>query len=456
MSKQNTITRRQFVKAAGTTAAAFSIVPRNVLGGQGNIAPSEMINHASIGAGGMGTGDLVNIQNHKRAQIVAICDVDKIAQDRLGLRAPAARKYTDWREMFAIEGDKIDSVNVTVPDHMHSVITIAALEAGKHVYCQKPLCHDVAECRAVATAAKKSGKVTQLGNHAASGFGDQMAVQYLRNGVLGRIKKIVACSNRPGIEHLRPEGPRPDKTDAVPDTLDWNLWLSTAPERPFVKGVYHPGVWRGWQDFGTSWLGDIGCHVFDFWWKGLDMTAPKSVIAKVQQSWLDSPKRRADNWPQSQHITWTFDGNKASGGKEFTVEWFDGSMKPSEEYQVLAKAAGFKSFTHEGAMVIGEKGAMMVPNASMPRFSPSAKFKGIARPKTVKRDHYQQYVDACVGNGKTTTFFEQTGPMTECILLGTVAARVPNTKLEWDPQKMDITNVPEARKYLSRTYRKGW
>jgi len=457
MAKQKTFTRRQFVKAAGTTVAAFSIVPRYVLGGQGNTAPSGKLNHACIGVGGMGRVDLKNFKGHNRVQITAICDVDKNALNAAAGHVPDARRYSDWRELFAKEGDKIDSVNVTVPDHMHAMITLAALESGKDVYCQKPLCHDVAECRAVSEAAKKNGRISQLGTQAASGFGDQMAVKYLRNGVLGRVKKVVACSNRPGaIEAYRAVGPRPNKTDAVPETLDWNLWLGTAPERPFVNGIYHPAKWRGWQDFGTSWLGDIACHVFDFWWKGLELKAPKSVIAEVQKSWLDSPERRADTWPQSQYITWTFDGNKASGGKDFTVEWFDGLMYPSEEYQVLAKAAGFKSFPAEGAMVIGEKGAIIVPNAAGPLFSPSAKFKGIARPKPVKRNHYHHFVDACLGGEKTESFFEQTGPMTESILLGTVAARIPNTKLQWDAEKMDITNVPEARKYLSRAYRTGW
>ena len=176
----------------------------------------------------------------------------------------------------------------------------------------------------------------------------------------------------------------------------------------------------------------------------------------MQQSWLDSPERRADTWPQSQHITWEFAGNKASGGQDFTVEWFDGLMYPSDEYQELAKAAGFKSFTAEGAMVIGEEGAMIVGNGSAPRFSPSAKFKGLARPKAVKRNHYHHFVDACLGGEKTESFFEQTGPMTESILLGTVATRMPNTKLEWDAKNMDITNLPEAKKFVDRTYRKGW
>jgi len=150
MSKQNHFTRRQFVKVAGTAAAAFSIVPRNVLGGEGNTAPSEKLNHACIGVGGMGVGDLQNFKAHSRVQITAICDVDKNTLNTAAAKAPGARRYSDWREMLAKEGDKIDSVNVTVPDHMHAMITLAALESGKHVYCQKPLCHDVAECRAVA------------------------------------------------------------------------------------------------------------------------------------------------------------------------------------------------------------------------------------------------------------------------------------------------------------------
>jgi len=456
-SKQNRFTRRQFVKAAGTAAAAFTIVPRNVLGGAGGNAPSEKLNHACIGLGGIGIVDLKQFIAHKRVEITALCDVDKNLLDAAGALVPDARRYTDWREMLAKEGDKIDAVNIAVPDHMHAMITLAALNSGKHVYCQKPLCHDIAECRAVSEAAKNSDKITQLGTQAASGFGDQMAVKHLQNGVLGRVKKIVACSNRPGaIKKYRAKGPRPNTTDAIPESLNWDLWLGTAPVRPFVNEIYHRTKWRAWQDFGTGWLGDIASHVSNFWWKGLDLNAPKYVIAQVQQSWFDSAERMADTWPQSAHVTWTFDGNKASGGKDFTVEWFDGLMFPSEQYNELGRAAGYRPFPAEGAMVIGEEGCMFVGNGETPRFSPSAKFKTLAKPKAVQRNHYHHFVDACLGGEKTESFFEQTGPMTESILLGSVAIRVPNTQLEWDAKNMDITNVPEARKYLDRTYRKGW
>ena len=448
-------TRRTFVKATGAaTLGGFALHAPLVRAA----SPNGKLSHASIGVGGMmGPGNWQNIKSHPRAEIVAICDVDQKHLAAAAVHMPDSPKYTDWREMLANEGDKIDSVNVTVPDHMHAPMTLTALKAGKHVYCQKPLCHDVAECRAVAEAAKAYGRITQLGTQAASGAGDRMAVEYLRSGVLGRVKKVIVCSNRPGaIANYRPVGPRPDKTDSVPGALKWDLWLGSAPERPFVSGVYHPVKWRGWQDFGTGWLGDIGCHVFDSWWKGLRLTAPKSVIAEVQESWRDSPERRADTWPQSVHVTWTFDGNEASGGQDFTVEWFDGLMFPPTEAQEMAKAAGFSKFPAESSMVVGEKGSMIVPNGAGPRFSPKDKFKDIPRLKLPPRNHYHHFVDACLGGEKTESFFEQTGPMTEAILLGTVAIRVPGRKLTWDAVNMKFPNAPEAERFLRRRYRDGW
>ena len=441
-----------------SAAGALGMFCANAAIGAKTPSPNSKLNHASIGVGGMmGPSNWKPIKGHPRAEIVAICDVDQNHLNAAAVHMPNARKYTDWREMLAKEGDKIDSVNVTVPDHMHAPITLASLKAGKHVYCQKPLCHDIAECRDVAQAAKTSGLVTQLGTQASSGIGDLMAVQHLRNGVLGRLKKVIVCSNRPGaIANYRPVGPRPNKTDAIPKALDWDLWLGTAPKRPFANGVYHPWKWRGWQDFGTGWLGDIGCHVFDSWWKGLGMTAPKSVIAEVQESWRDSPTRRADTWPQSLHVTWTFDGNKASGGQDFTVEWYDGLMFPPAEAQEIAKAAGFANFPFESSMVVGEEGSMILPNGSTPRFSPKEKFKTISRPKVPRRNHYHHFVDACLGGEKTESFFEQTAPMTETILLGTVAARMPDTELKWDAKEMKVTNVAAANQYVGRNYRKGW
>jgi len=423
------------------------------------IAAGEKINHACIGVGGMGYYDLQNFKSHPRAQIAAICDVDKTLLEKAAALVPEARRYTDWREMLEQEGDRIDSVNASVPDHMHAAIALTAMRAGKHVYCQKPLAHDVAECRALAQAARRAKVVTQLGTQHASGVGDRMGVQWLREGAVGTVQRVIMCSNRPGaIETYRLLGPRPDKGESAPAHLAWDLWLGTAPEREFAPGIYHPTKWRAWQDFGTGWSGDIGCHIFDAVWKGLELgvAAPLTVAAEVQESWKNDRARRADVWPQSDHITWTFPGNKYTGGKAFTMEWFDGLIYPPADVQALAKEAGFDEYPAESAMVIGTEGALLLPHTSGPVLLPKGKFEGHPKPKLAPRNHYHHFLDACLGGEMCESAFTQTGPMAEAIILGTVAIRVPDTVLKWDAASLRITNSDEANRLLRRTYRKGW
>jgi len=455
--------RRQFL--AISAAGALAMTSGCVTTGTRRIPANSKLNHACIGVGGMmGGGDLGNFKSHPRAQIVAICDVDRNHLENAARILPDARKYTDWREMLAKEGDKIDSVNATVPDHMHALIAMSAIRAGKHVYCQKPLCHDVAECRALATAARRAGVVTQLGTQHASGIGDRTAVQFLREQAVGKVRKVILCSNRPGAEQYRLLGPRPPKGEKAPERLAWDLWLGTALERPYAPGIYHPVNWRSWQDFGTGWSGDIGCHIFDAVWKGLGLTAPLSVVAEVQESWKNSPERRADTWPQANHITWVFPGNEKSDGKDFTVEWFDGDIYPPEDAQAFAKDAGFQSYPGEAAMVIGTEGALLLPHTSGAILLPKDKFKDRKRPdlKDRKRpdlkgrNHYHHFIDACLGGEMTESNFVKTGPMAESIILGTVAIRVPGKVLKWDGAGMKVTNSGEANKLLRRRYRKGW
>jgi predicted dehydrogenase len=440
------VSRRDFLK---TTAAGAALTALNRSRAYG---ANAKLNHASIGVGGMGAVDLGNFLDHKKLQIAALCDVDKNRLEDAAKRAKDARKYTDWRELVAKEGDRIDSVNATVPDHMHAIITLAALKARKHVYCQKPLCHDVAECRAVAEAARKAGVVTQLGTQHASGNGDRMAVQFMKDGVVGKVKRAYLCSNRTGAEGCRLKGPRPAKGDPVPPYLDWNLWIGTAPERLYAKGVYHPGIWRTWLDFGTGWSGDIGCHIFDAVWKGLGLTTPKSVVAEVQKSWQDDPARRADTWPQSNHITWLFPGGDRTAG-DLTVEWFDGEFYPPEDIRKMVE--GMK-YPEEAAFLLGEDGGLLLPHTGGPQLFPREKFKGTPRPQLPGRNHYHHFVDACLGGAMTESHFVQTGPMAEAIILGTVAIRCPGQKLEWDAANLKIPNFPAAEKLLRRTYRDGW
>jgi len=447
--------RRTFltISAAGATGLITGCATIDVR----RRAPIDRLNHACIGVGGMGGADLANLKSHPNLEIVAICDVDKTRLEAAAKDLPGVRQYTDWCELLAEEGDRIDSVNVSTPDHMHCTIGLSAIRAGKHLYCQKPLAHDVAECRAMMMAAKETGVVTQLGTQAASGAGDMMAVQFLRDGVSGRIKRVILCSNRPGaVEAYRLEGPRPLVGEEPPDFLEWDLWIGTAPMRPFVPNIYHPSLWRAWQDFGTGWSGDIGCHIVDAVWKGLGLVVPKSVVAEVQDSWRNSKERREDTWPQSDHITWIFPGNNRTEGRELSVEWFDGDKYPPADVQAIAKAEGFEEYPAESAMLIGTEGSLLLPHGCGPVLCPGERFSGISRPLLKGPTHYHRFVDACLGGEMTESNFFQTGPMAEAVILGTVAIRVPGEVLEWDSRRMRIPNCPEADRLVRRTYREGW
>ncbi|NIP92446.1 MAG: Gfo/Idh/MocA family oxidoreductase, partial [Akkermansiaceae bacterium] len=398
--------------------------------------------------------DFHQFKSHAKTTVVAICDVDSNRLAKAAKEVPGARAYTDWRELLANEGDKIDSVNVTVPDHMHFPIAFSAVQSGKHVYCQKPLCHDVAEVRALTEATRKAGVKTQLGTQAASGNGDRTFVHWAKQGVIGKIKRVVLCSNRPGaIEAYRFVGPRPANGETPPKHLNWDLWLGTAPVREYAPSIYHPAKWRSWLDFGTGWSGDIGCHVFDATWKALGLTAPRTIVARVQDSWKKSAERRGDTWPQSDHITWKFPGTAMTEKDEITVEWFDGLFYPPEDVQALCHV---KPYPPESAMLIGTKGAMVMQNGQMPILLPKEKFQSVEAPKLEPRNHYHHFCDAIHGTAKNESYFEQTGPMTEAILLGTVAIRNPDTLLEWDAGKLAITNNAAADKLLRRKYRDGW
>jgi predicted dehydrogenase len=447
----SSLTRREFLLGA----AAAAITPPLLMNATARAAVQNgRLRHASIGVGGMGAGDLKNFMSHGKVDIVALCDVDENNLKKAAALNPNARLYADWRELLEKEAGNIDSVSVTVPDHNHFPIAYSAIKAGKHVYCQKPMCHDVAEVRMLTKAAVKAGVITQLGTQVASTAGDRTAVQWIKDGLIGKVKNVYLCSNRPGaIDTYRLVGPRPSETQEPPASLNWDLWVGSAPMRPYVPGIYHPTKWRAWQDFGTGWSGDIGCHIFDAVWKGLGLKSPKSVVAEVQKSWQDSPERRGDTWPQGDHITWIFPGNKFTASKELTLEWFDGAMYPPEEIRALYS---IDKYPAESAMLVGTEGALLIPHGGTPVLLPETKFQDKNLKRFESRNHYHHFVDACLGGEKTESHFAQSGPMTEAILLGTVAIRVPGQLLKWDAENMRFPNHPDAERYLSRIYRKGW
>jgi predicted dehydrogenase len=448
---ESKFTRRRFLR---TTALAGLAAPFILPPGLRAAVPNGKLNHACIGVGGMGWNDLNTFLQHPRLQVVALCDVDANNLDKAAKAVPGARLYSDWRELLEKEGDKIDSVNAAVPDHMHFAIAYSAIQKGKHVYCQKPLCHDVAEVRELTEASIKKRVVTQLGTQLAAGIGDRTTAHLLRTGAIGKIKHAYLCSNRPGaVESYRLLGPRPVSGQEPPASLKWDLWTGTAPVRSYVPEIYHQTKWRAWQDFGTGWSGDIGCHIFDSTWKGLGLKPALTVQAEVQASWEQSPARRADTWPQGDHITWTFPGNDLIEGKELTLEWFDGEYYPPKDIRALYS---LEDYPPESAMLIGTEGALLHHHGRSPTLLPEKKFEKLERPKFEPRDHYHHFVDACLGLNQTESFFAQTGPMTEAILLGTVAIRVPGKKLEWNHRQMKVTNYADANQFLKRKYRSGW
>lgn len=446
--RYSSCTRRNFIQTTAVATIGAPLILQSCVP-----KPAGILNHACIGIGGMGFGDLKQYISHPNVNIVAICDVDSERLKKALELVPEARTYTDWRELFKSEGDLIDSVNVTVPDHNHYIIASKAIELGKHVYCQKPMCHDVVEVRKLTQASVKAGVKTQLGTQHASSANDRTAVQLIKDGAIGKVKHVYLCSNRPGAEQYRLEGPRPSEIIDAPAYLNWDLWIGTAPIRSYAPEIYHPMKWRTWLDFGTGWSGDIGCHIFDAVWKGLGLTAPKSVIAEVQKSWKESPERNSDTWPQSNHITWQFPGNEMTESDELPIEWFDGEFYPPQEIRDLFTG---EIYPPESAMLVGTEGALLVQHGGSLILLPQSKFKDYRIPDFEERNHYHHFVDACLGGENTESHFAVSGPMTEAILLGTVAIRVPDTLLEWDAKNLKIPNKPEAEKCLSRTYRAGW
>lgn len=445
-NKDLSISRRRFIQSTSTVALATPFILNACK------SKDEILQHACIGVGGMGLHDLKQFISHEKVQIVAICDVDSERLKEASELVPEARMYTDWRELFDIEKE-VESVNVSIPDHSHFSVAYSAIQKGMHVYCQKPMCHDVAEVRLLTEAAIKKGVITQLGTQHASSANDRAGVKLIKEKSIGQIKNVYLCSNRPSAIAYRLVGPRPSLEQSAPDYLNWDLWIGSAPMRSYAPEIYHPMKWRSWLDFGTGWSGDIGCHIFDAVWKGMDLEAPKNVIAQVQSSWQESPERRADSWPQSNHITWIFPGNKYTEKDEIQIEWFDGEFYPPQEVMDLFPG---EKYPAESAMLVGTEGALLIVHGGGLALLPQDKFENYDKPKFGKRNHYHHYVDACLGGDNTESHFAQTGPMTEAILLGTVAIREPETLLAWDTENLKFTNNEDANKFLRRTYRKGW
>jgi predicted dehydrogenase len=431
----NKISRRQFLGGAAT-AAFFSVVPRSVLGGRRNVPPSEKLNIACIGVGGMGASDIEQVSSET---IVALCDVDwKQAAATFG-KFTNAKKYRDFRKMLEAEDKNIDAVTVSTPDNTHAVAAAMAIAMGKHVYCQKPLAHDVYEVRALTELARKYKVVTQMGIQLHAMVVIRLLVEIIKSGMIGQVRRVDLWSNKNWGG-----GTRPTETPPVPEHLDWDLWLGPAAERPYHP-TYLPGNWRRWWDFGTGTLGDMGCHIIDPAWWALELGHPTSVEAKP------GPFNN-ETYPEATIVRWEF---PARGNlPPVVVSWYDGVNNPPRPPELEQG----RRLPDQGGLYYGEKGTILAPHMDGPRLIPESKMKGFKPPAQLfprDIDHYQEWIRGCKGGPKPLANFDYSGPLTEAILLGNIAA-CAGQKLSWDGPNLKVTNFPEANKFLRREYRKGW
>ena len=416
-AESQSASRRTFLKTsavAASTAFSFTIVPRHVLGGPGQTPPSERVNMAGIGCGGMGGGDIATFTK-LGANFIALADVDDARAAGTFNAHPQARRYKDFREMIDKEAKHIDAVTVGTPDHIHAVAAMAAIKAGKHVYVQKPLTHTLHECRELTKAAKKAGVMTSMGNQGHASEGSRLTNEWIQAGVIGDIREVHVWSDRAG--RLWKQGIKPPtETPAVPATLDWNLWLGPARERPYHP-AYAPHNWRGWWDFGTGALGDMGCHIIAHPVWALGLGAPTSVEARttLDGSYLEKDQRNFESYPIAAMITYEF---PARGQQPpVTMTWYDGGLMPPTPAEMPAG----QRLPDNAVLYVGSRGKMYhSSHGGMPQLLPASRLEPAqAVPKTMERSpgHYEEFYQACQGGKRPVDNFDYAGPMTETVLL---------------------------------------
>ena len=437
--------RRNFLKTAAATGTALPALGSLAHAAAHRIPTLEgPLRHAGIGAGGMGASDLRALASHPQLEVVALCDVDRGRLEEAGKLYPNARLYQDWRELLREEKGKLDSASISTPDHMHAPITWAAMHAGLHVYCQKPLTHTVIEARRLAEAAERLPVVTQMGiqNHSNPPYSQARAL-FLKKPV-GKIREVHAWTDRPA--GWWPQGvDRPEGEDTIPEGLDWDAWLGVAPKRPYKNGVYHAFAWRGRLDFGTGAQGDMACHIMDPAPWFLELGNPLSVHSA-------GPPPTEDTFPLWSKVTYEFAPTPWTSDQGVRVVWHDGKRKPDD----LLKSFGAQKDAYaNGSLFVGEKGAMMFSPYEPPRLLPKESYQEHPIPKGGGTNHWHQWVDACLGKGAASAPFSYSSKLTEIALLGNIALHFPEKTLTWDSQKMSF-GLKKADTLLHKTYRKGW
>lgn len=429
--------RRDFLRAT-TAMAATSVAPAFVRGQNLN----SRLQLAGIGCEGKGWSDISEMASHGDTHFVGFCDVDLSRTNRVRALNPDAPVRQDFRELLDELGDRVDAVTVSTPDHMHAFIGLDAMRRGKHVYCQKPLTHNVWEARQMALAAAQHGVITRLGNQIHSHRFYRTAVHAVQSGAIGRVTEVhswCAATGHGKSFHIS----RPKQNAPVPETLDWNLWIGVAPMRDYGDWkVYHPWGWRDWQDFGNGALGDFGCHILDPVFTALNITgAPLRFEA-------DHTGMNDEVWPAQNTVKYQFPGTDLTSGDTLPITWYDGGRMPSQHGPHLPKN---EALPRSGSLLIGDSGSLVIPHVGAPRVYPDAELQELD-----DRNHYHGWVDGCLSGEQPSDGFDYGGPLTEAVLLGNIAVRFRGTPLEWDADTMTLTGHADANRWLRRDYREGW
>lgn len=391
----------------------------------------------------MSWADINAMANHPKWELAAVCDVDTRNFARVKQKWPNVKCYQHWRELLAEESGRVDSVNVSTPDHMHGPIGIAAINKGLHIYGQKPLAQNLWECRQLMLRVREKKVMSQMGIQISSEFTERFAVEIVQSGVIGKIKEAHTFSNKKWGDM----DPVPERSDPVPEGFDWDRWLGPAAERPFLNGYYHPGQWRKRRDFGTGTLGDMGCHMFSGWFRALDIAAPISVKS------TGLPPPNATNWAINGLVEYTFKGTKFTEGDTVKVTWYDGDNRPPAA--VLAMIDN--KFPGQGTIYIGTDGVLLAAHGQTPMLYPREKFKDFKYPKLEPRNHWFDFIDCCLeGDRQPTANFDYSGPLTEAVLLGCLASAFPGENLAWDSPGLEVSNSAAANALVKRSYRAGW
>jgi len=469
--------RRKFIKNVAASSAVFSIVPSYVLG-KGHVPPSDTLYVAAFGVGGRGAGVIRGLNETGKVKFVAFCDVDDRRAAETYELFPDVKRYSDFRKVYKRQLKDIDAIMVATPDHTHATIALPFMREKKHAYVEKPLTHNIAEARLMTLVARENGIVTQMGNQGASSDGSRQAKEWIESGAIGTVERVDCWTNRP----VWPQGiPLPTEIHKIPKELDWDLWLGPAAKRDY-NDAYLPFKWRGWWDFGTGALGDMGCHIMETPFGVLDLGYPTEAEASCTTNWVGDfiEADYSASCPASSIVRLKFNTQKHG---DIALNWYDGGIMPDlpdalkDGESIGDTGGGTVFYGTKGILVcdVYSRNARLLPSEMMGLFNAPA--PTLKRIEGSTGGHQRNWVEGCLQGTGTSSGFDRSGPLTEAVLMGNLAIkafqykeimeprepgerpsiqRPGRRKLLWDGGAMSVTNFEKANEWVHGSYRKGW